>query len=102
MMPSSTMILESLPGIDLLQQIALLQNALQASSDVMRNIATHCTKLVSSISIPGPEISSILNLSLEHRVLNGQALEITNDLLNRLIPIKNNVDEDMASEGVAP
>lgn len=101
MMPSSTMILESLPGIDLLQQIVQIQNALHASSDVMRNIAAHCTKLVSSISIPGPEISSILNLSLEHRALNGQALEIANNLLSRLGSNQDKADEGMATEGVA-
>lgn len=74
MMASSLMLINSLTGVDTSHQMAFVQQALSACSDTLREIASQSAKLVATASLHGPEISTILNLALEHGALSERAL----------------------------
>ena len=76
-MNNATLFVAPLSNLDMFSQIGDLKEIVEAAANAFHQISMFSVKLINSTSLPGPEISGILQLAQEHRMLSESALQHT-------------------------
>lgn len=71
-MTNATLVVNNL---EMLCQIADIKVAVEAAANAFHQISMFSAKLISNASLPGPELSGILQLAQEHHMLSEAALQ---------------------------
>lgn len=74
-MTNATLVVDTLPKLEMLCQIADMKGIVEAAANAFHQISMFSAKLISNASLPGPELSGILQLAQEHHMLSESALQ---------------------------
>lgn len=74
-MSNATLVVDTLPSLDILCKIADMKGVVAAAANAFHQISMFSAKLISNASLPGPELSGILQLAQEHHMLSESALQ---------------------------
>lgn len=77
-MNNATLVVDTLPNLEMLRQIGDLKGIVEAAANAFHQISMFSLKLVGNASLPGPEISGIIQLAQQHHMLSEAALQQVN------------------------